>query len=469
MRPVQYLTEREIDAFAPDAPPHPGVTAMEHARRAMQEAGSWSANQQMGGRWPTGCVALEITQRCNLDCTLCYLSEHSEAVHDLPLEEVFRRIELIHQYYGRNTDVQITGGDPTLRKREELAAIVRKVRELGMRPTLMTNGIRASRALLEDLAAAGLSDVSFHVDTTQRIKGYASEIALNARRQAYIERVQGLPLSVFFTITVHQGNWHEIPDLVRFFKTHAGAVRTVSFQLAADTGRGVHGARGEAITLESVARQIAAGAGTQINFQASVIGHPACNRYGMCIEANGKLVDAFDDSPFIARMQSATAHLALHRNDAKAVVKRFLRWLAMHPAYLFPAAGWAARKAWSMRKDLIAARGRINTMSFIIHDFMDSRGLERDRINACVFKVMTAGGPISMCMHNAKRDRFILQPVSIHTPEGTKYWRPLTGYPASTGESPGDVKPEQHRLKRLKGLARQRLIAQRRTGRSSTS
>lgn len=27
-----------------------------------------------------GWVTLEITQRCNLDCTLCYLSENSEAV-----------------------------------------------------------------------------------------------------------------------------------------------------------------------------------------------------------------------------------------------------------------------------------------------------------------------------------------------------------------------------------------------------
>ncbi|MSQ73312.1 MAG: DUF3047 domain-containing protein [Betaproteobacteria bacterium] len=82
----------------------------------------------MGSRWPIGCVALEITQRCNLDCTLCYLSEHSEAVRDIPLEEIFRRIDLIFRHYGPNTDVQITGGDPTLRQREELLAIVQRVR-----------------------------------------------------------------------------------------------------------------------------------------------------------------------------------------------------------------------------------------------------------------------------------------------------------------------------------------------------
>lgn len=112
------MTKQEMDAFKPEPLAGDGTAPINHARRVIRQAGFWNAHQQMGRRWPIGCVALEITQRCNLDCTLCYLSENSEAVHDLPLEEVFRRIELIHRYYGRNTDVQITGGDPTLRKRD---------------------------------------------------------------------------------------------------------------------------------------------------------------------------------------------------------------------------------------------------------------------------------------------------------------------------------------------------------------
>lgn len=459
---MSYMTRQEIGAFEPDALPGPGLTAMDHARRVIEGVGYWNANQQMGRRWPIGCVALEVTQRCNLDCTLCYLSENSEAVRDPPLEEVFRRIELIHRYYGKNTDVQITGGDPTLRTRDELLAIVRKVRALGMRPTLMTNGIRATRSLLDELAAAGLVDVSFHVDTTQRRRGYASEVELNELRQAYIDRAKGLPLSVFFTTTIHQGNFHEIPSLVRFFKANAGAVRTASFQLAADTGRGMYGTRGSTITPDTVAAQIETGAGTSINFRASLIGHPVCTRYGMCLAANGKLFDALDDTEFIGRMLSATAHLELHRNDAKRVAKRFLGWLAAHPAYLFPVLKWAGKKGWDMRASLVAAGGRIKTISFGIHNFMDSCALERGRIDACVFKVMAAGGPISMCLHNAKRDSFILQPIKIETPEGNKYWQPLTGETTLMREASGCVQPEQLGLKRLKGRVRQRFLSQRR-------
>jgi 7,8-dihydro-6-hydroxymethylpterin dimethyltransferase len=165
--------------------------ALLSARRRMLATEQWTASQFMGRRWPIGCVALEITQRCNLDCTACYLSEKSESVRDLPLEVVFRRIDMIFDHYGRDTDVQVTGGDPTLREKGELVEIVRRIRQKGMRPTLFTNGIRAKRPLLEELVGAGLVDVAFHVDLTQNRRGYETEIALNAVRQEYVERARG--------------------------------------------------------------------------------------------------------------------------------------------------------------------------------------------------------------------------------------------------------------------------------------
>src|SRR5207253_4212698 len=113
--------------------------------------------------------------------------------------------------------VQVTGGDPTLRRREELVAIVRRLSQRGLRPALMTNGIQASRDLLAELAGAGLFDVAFHVDTTQRRRRYPTEESLNAVRRAYIERARGLNLAVVFNTTVHAGNLEEVPALVRFF------------------------------------------------------------------------------------------------------------------------------------------------------------------------------------------------------------------------------------------------------------
>jgi uncharacterized radical SAM superfamily Fe-S cluster-containing enzyme len=62
----------------------------------------------------------------------------------------------IREHYGTGIDVQVTGGNPKLRPRDELIAIVRRLREQGQRPTLMTNGIKADRGLLRNPATYGL-------------------------------------------------------------------------------------------------------------------------------------------------------------------------------------------------------------------------------------------------------------------------------------------------------------------------
>ena len=80
------LTQEEIKAWQPyQTIPHPS-TRKEVLIQRLKEADHWQHHQLAGKRWAIGCVSLEITQRCNLDCTICYLSDHSEAVHDLHLE-----------------------------------------------------------------------------------------------------------------------------------------------------------------------------------------------------------------------------------------------------------------------------------------------------------------------------------------------------------------------------------------------
>jgi len=419
----------------------------------MAREGLAQPNQQMGQRWPVGCVALEITQRCNLDCTLCYLSENSAGVRDIPLEEVMARVEKIFLAFGRNTDVQVTGGEPTLRKRDELLAIVHRIHALGMRGTLMTNGIRATRELLRDLAAAGLADVAFHVDTTQQRRGYQTEVELNALRERYLERTAGLPLSVMFNTTVHDGNFVEIPEVVAFFRANAGRIRTTSFQLQADIGRGVQRARGQAITPETVAAQIERGAGTPLQFSASLVGHPACTRYAMCLAVNGSLYNAFDDLRLVAALQRATAAVVFDRIHPTAAARRLASWLCGHPAFWSPILGWLARKAWTMREDLIRSRGRVQTLSFLIHNFMDATKLEADRIEACAFKVITGDGPVSMCLHNAKRDTFILRPIRFHRATSTLFWNPLTGTETTEPELPTVRNGEARQHRHAKGRA----------------
>ncbi|MCH9046937.1 MAG: radical SAM protein [SAR324 cluster bacterium] len=466
MQRQDYLTPAELAAWQPAREIPPPHRRSEPLIARLKDAGLWNGRQLAGRHWPIGCVSLEITQRCNLDCSLCYLSEYSEAVRDLPLEEVFRRIDMIYRHYGPNTNVQVTGGDPTLRERGELVKIVRRIREMGMRPCLFTNGIKATRELLSLLCDNGLVDVAFHVDMTQGRGGYRRERELNAVRRAYIERARGLPLAVYFNTTVFAGNFADIPEIVRFFRANADVVRLASFQLQADTGRGVLRGRAQRINPESVAGQISEGAGVELNFDVPLVGHPRCNRTAICLEANGNLYNLFDDPAFAMGILQRTAACDLDRRHRWKAIGSLLHAVLAHPDYWGQCAAFLGRKLWAMRRDVVEARGRVNKLTFFIHNFMDAARLEKERCETCVFMAATADGPLSMCVYNAKRDAHILKPLRIASDTGHRTWNPLAGrLPADGGKAApppaSAANPAALPLRYLKGRTRQRMLEDR--------
>jgi molybdenum cofactor biosynthesis enzyme MoaA len=434
----QLLSPAQIRDWQPFQLIDDGKTPLERTRERMRGAGQWADWQMMGRRMAMGCVALEITQRCNLDCNYCYLSESSEALKDIPLEEVFRRIDQIERFYGPNTDVQVTGGDPTLRKSEELVAIVAYIKQRGMRASLFTNGIKASRALLVELCAVGLDDVAFHVDLTQERSGYQTEADLNVIRAEYIERARGLPLSVLFNTTVFPGNFAQIPALVKFFIGYADVVRLASFQVGADTGRGTERAR-VVLNAESVKQAINEGAGVALNFDAASAGHASCNGYAYGVIINGRVHDFFNDPAFVQELLHQTAHLNFERANKWRSVRAMAAFLLTNPRQLWGFLRRTGKTAWQVRRDLIAARGKIGKLSFFVHNFMDAEALESQRCEACSFMVMSGDGPISMCVHNAKRDDFLLRPSTLQRANKILFFNPVSGALEDRMPDPGAV------------------------------
>lgn len=377
-------------------------------------------HQVLGRALTIGCVAVEITQRCNLDCTLCYLSENSEHVTDIPLEEVFRRLDRVRERYGPYTNVQITGGDPTLRKHHELIEIVRYAAALDLFPALFTNGIAATRKLLEQLAAVGLKDVAFHVDTTQQRSDYNDEKALNSLRLEYIERARGLGLMVIFNTTVHAGNMAEIPELVRFFADHAGDVGFASFQLQASTGRGVWGAREQAVSMDKVRRCVETVAGRDLPWDTIRVGHPECHSYLPLFVIGKKLTPVVEDPQLIGDLiRDFAGYHADRREGWQRIIANYGRALLRRPQWFFRAGGFVVKHLWAARGALWKARGRVRQISFFVQNFMDASALDEQRITACSFMVMTHQGPVSMCEHNKQRDDYILQPISFRSRDGS--------------------------------------------------
>jgi len=440
-----YLSPKEITSFYPaGARPKEPDDLYLPLREGLEKSGHFDKTQMAGRNFPMACVALEITQRFNLDCTLWYLSDLAEVVDDVPLFELKRRIKLIYNHYGPYTNIQITGGDPTLRSIPDLIEIVKEIKSYKMRCALFTNGIKASREMLEKLSKAGLDDVVYHVDMTQERKGYDNEEALNKIRMEYIVRAKNLPIRVLFNTTIFDENVKDIPKLIRFFISQADKVNLASFQMQADTGRGVLRARDEdLITQQRVMRLLEEGAGVDLCFDMPLIGHPECNKYTALLTTGNATTPLYDDKKFFGALFPAISKLGQNWSTEENVLPNAIKAVMRSPKLAWGGLLYGARKLWALRGGIIRGR-RPHRISFFIHNFMDAEKLQRDRCEACVFMVATANGPLSMCVHNAKRDAMITQSVSEAA--GQKAWNPLG--------NKNTIKAEELPIKKLKGTLR---------------
>ncbi len=383
-------------------------------------------NQILGRKGSIGCVSLEISQRCNLDCSLCYLSESSNYVDDIPFQELKNRLDGVRDHFGVGTNVQISGGDPTLRDRVELVAIVKYAREIGLLPALFTNGIKCSRSLLKELSENGLSDVAFHVDLSQERKGYKTEHDLNAVRLEYIKRTKGLPLMVVFNTTVFEKNFHEVKNIAKFFAQNADTVDFASFQLQADTGRGTIKERPNKISTETIREQINLGVGSSLSWDAILVGHPKCHSYVPTFAINEKCYEIIDDPEFFGEFLKDFSHISHDRRESVLKIAwRYIKAANQKPSWYIKGIKYFLPRLWKVKGDLLRSKGKINKISFFVQNFMDQNNLDQERIDACSFMVMTHEGPISMCLHNSKRDDYILKPFIVESEKGSELYHPF--------------------------------------------
>ena len=105
---------------------------------------------------------LDIVRGCNCACKACF---NRRPPSDKPLEAIREELAAIRRL--RNVkSVGITGGEPLLHPR--IADVVRLIREEGLSPTLLTNGILWNGKVARNLRAAGLDTVMFHVQPGQK-------------------------------------------------------------------------------------------------------------------------------------------------------------------------------------------------------------------------------------------------------------------------------------------------------------
>jgi hypothetical protein len=145
------------------------------------------------------------------------------------LTEVAADLDVFDRY--RNADgISIAGGDPLTHP--QIVDIVRLVAARGWKPILNTNGLALEEDLLRALRRAGLTGLTFHIDSKQGRPHWkhADEIALNALRLHYAEMVARVGgISCAFNSTVFADTLATVPDLMAWAERHIDIVHVMVF------------------------------------------------------------------------------------------------------------------------------------------------------------------------------------------------------------------------------------------------
>lgn len=386
-----------------------------------------------------------VMERCDLACTSCYLGEEANASEPLAAAEIHRQLDSLRDFLGPQGKAQITSGEVTLLPREVLGSYVRYALEIGLDPMVMTHGRRFLeepdylRELIED---DGLEKISIHIDSTQRGReewsAFCSESELNPLRDRYARLIRdtrkltGRKLHAAHTVTVHQRNLDQVPDVMRWIVKNLDAFRMVSFQPVAEVGR-TQDESIQDLTLESVWKRICEGLGVQINRNAMQFGHPECHIVTPVVVArSGDVTVVLEtvrenkkwDRAYLRRL---LRHIGGYTVRGKSRVENVLGMGSLtvrNPLLLLETFFYGIYRLWGDRKKLGAVlvealRKRqlsVRPLALVVHKFMSPSELEttvgRERLAACTFQVPVDGRMISMCELNATELRSKLYPRS---------------------------------------------------------
>ncbi len=204
------------------------------------------------------CVLLELTNRCNLRCPVCFASAGEQKPRDLSLEEIGRQYDLLMER-GGPFNIQLSGGEPTMR--DDLDRIIALGREKGFHFfQLNTNGLRLANepGYAEHLAKAGVSVVFLQFDgLNDEIYRTLRGADLTGIKLRCMEKCKEAGLPVVLVPTVAPGvNDHALGEILRFALSRAPHVRGVHIQPISYFGRCGLDAPEVRLTIPAVLRRI---------------------------------------------------------------------------------------------------------------------------------------------------------------------------------------------------------------------
>lgn len=361
------------------------------------------------------CVLLNVTERCNLACPVCFADAGAQTVDPAFCEiEDWYRLLLAK---GGPFNIQLSGGEPTMR--DDLPAIIGLGRRMGFDfIQLNTNGIRLAgeAGYAKQLKEAGLACVFLQFDGTndaiyRRLRG----TSLWDVKQEAVKCCEAAGLGVVLTPTLVPGvNIADIGSIIRFAVRYLPTVRGVHFQPVSYFGRyeNIPG-NSDRVTVPEVLQAIehqTGGLAKADDFR------PACGIAAYCsFHADYLIAPSGEWQPSSAVCSSRTGCCG---SEAAKQAREFVarRWRA-------PAADEAAEndhEDYGSVDSLDQFLAAVNQRSFFLSGmaFQDVWTLDLERLQACFVHVVSLDGRlIPFCAYQAtSRDGRRLYPVRAGRP-----------------------------------------------------
>jgi len=192
----------------------------------------------------TALANLDLTNRCNLKCPICFANANAAGyVYEPPFEVVVKMMQTLRDERPVPCPaIQFAGGEPTIYPR--FFDVIRKAKELGFAQIqVATNGLKLANdpEFCRKMAEAGLNTVYLQFD------GLREDIYIQARGRPLLEtklraienmRKLERPPSIVLVPTIVKGiNDDQVGPILKFAIENRDIIRGVNFQPVAFTGR----------------------------------------------------------------------------------------------------------------------------------------------------------------------------------------------------------------------------------------
>jgi len=345
---------------------------------------------------------IEITDRCNLACPVCYYGDAPNAT-DISLAEFADRLETLLRTEGGKLDVlQISGGEPTLHPQFAEILDVAASKEVG-RILVNTNGLRL---LNDDGPIRALDKQRHRAEVYLQFDGFDDavyrklrNVDLIERKLKIIERLDERGIKTSLTVTVFRDNLKELPAILDL-ACRVESITGVTFQRLTKVGR-ARNFETETILQEDILHAI--GRSDKLKYKDLIplpCSHVNCTSLGFLFRTDGGKVYTLSDYVDYAKCKDVLANRI-------AFDKTILEYMKKNVCCCFVTKIFGDTFLLDKLREFSEGGGSshrgMKILRVLVKNFMDAETFDVERAKQCCVGVSTGGNRIvPFCVHNLR-------------------------------------------------------------------